>query len=187
MPAVLRLDPVESVVEKEIRVQLRCVVNRTARHGDKIGVTRRVTSDADRSACGSTDAEEHTDSDDCRIASFALRFESGTAGVVATVAMPCDPRRQPFVDDFRSFPKGCRRRPWHRSLFTGGVFLAAQHTVMIQIASGEVLAEPLVALDVILGQLASPCGIQGIETWARGGFPHGAVSCIVVRAHRDSD
>src|SRR5580658_2732409 len=106
------------------------------------------------------------------------------SGVVATVAMLCDPRRQPFVDDFRSFPKGCRRRPWHRSLFTGGVFLAAQRTVMIQIASGEVLAEPLVALDVILSQLASLCGIQGIEVWARGGFPHGAVSRIVVRAHR---
>ena len=71
------------------------------------------------------------------------------------------------------------------SLFAGGVFLAAQLTVMIQIASAEVLAEPLVALDVIRSQSASLCSIQSLEVWTRrGGQLRAAVGRVGFWAHQ---
>src|ERR1700687_5239710 len=79
-----------------------------------------------------------------------------------------DQRRQPFVT-FGHSQKAAVEGLGIGSLFTGGVFFAAQRTVMIQVASGEVLAEPLVALDVIRSQSTSLCRIQGVEVWTRRG------------------
>jgi hypothetical protein len=53
--------------------------------------------------------------------------------------------RQPFV----KFQRAAIEEPGIESLFAGVVFRAGQRTVVIRIASGEVLAEPLVGPDVI--------------------------------------
>jgi hypothetical protein len=47
--------------------------------------------------------------------------------------------------------------------------LAAQGTVMIQIAAAEVRAEPAVALDFVRSQSALLSGVQGVEVWVRRG------------------
>jgi hypothetical protein len=71
------------------------------------------------------------------------------------------------------------------SLFAGGVFLTAQATVVIRIASGEVCSEPLVALDVVRGKGAFLFGIQGVEVWARRrGLPDAASICIASLPHQ---
>ena len=71
------------------------------------------------------------------------------------------------------------------SLFTGSVLLAAQRTVMIQIAAAEVRAEPAVALDFVRSQSALLSGVQGVEVWVRrGGELHGTWSRISFRAHQ---
>src|ERR1700730_1823784 len=46
VPAILCVHPVQTVVEEEVRVQLRGVVDRVARYRHKIGVGSRVDSDA---------------------------------------------------------------------------------------------------------------------------------------------
>src|ERR1700685_2330461 len=88
----------------------------------------------------------------------SLTFISSAAGrpYRPTQAAPRDPR---------SLPKGCL--PSHEMavglLVAVGVFLPTQLAIMICIAFGEVLTEPLVALDVIRSQVAVLFGIQSVE------------------------
>src|SRR3984893_1015667 len=63
VPVILCVHPVQTVVEEEVRVQARGVVDRVARYRHQIGVGSQVDSDADLSTGGSARAQEHAGND----------------------------------------------------------------------------------------------------------------------------
>ena len=67
------------------------------------------------------------------------------------------------------------RRSMCFSFGAAGVFRLGQMTVMIRIASREILSEPLVTLHVLRGQKATSLSIHSIPRWMCSGFPVGAI------------
>jgi hypothetical protein len=111
--------------------------------------------------------------------------QSQCSGYPSGRQIPVRGRRQPFVSFSHSGGPACGAGGGSAGFLVAALVLSpAQRAVMVRVALGEVLGEPLIAAHVSCSQAALLFCIQSAEIRTRCvGLFHGAVFLCAIRAH----